>query len=124
MNVGTNIKMRLKERNSDSCDVPHTSQLEFASVANNSVGAVKSTTRVTLQSMEVKTKTWLVRKKWYIESAITEQMDGNSTSKATVCLRVVSLNNPGIRFRVPVRICNISARILKIPPKSNLCDLH
>ena len=45
--------------------------------------------------MKVKTVTGLVRKKQHVESAITEQMDGNSTSKATVCPRVVSLTNPG-----------------------------
>ena len=104
--------------------MPYTWQLEFASVANNSVGVVKSITHVTRQSMEVKTVTWLVRKKQYIGSAITEQMDGNFTSKATICPRVVCLNNPGIKSRVTVRICNISARTLNIPPKTNLCDLH
>ena len=122
--VGTNIISRLKERNLESCDVPHTWQLAFSSVANNSVGVVKSTTHVTLQPMEVKTVTGLVRKKQHVESAITEQMDSNITSKATVCPRVVSLNNPGKTSRVPVRLCNMSARTLKIPPKSNLCDLH
>ena len=122
--VGTNIISCLKEHNLESCDVPHTWQLAFSSVANNSVGVVKSTTHDTLQPMEVKTITGLVRKKQHVESAITEQMDANSTSKATVCPRVVSLTNPGKTSRVPVRICNMSTRTLKIPPKSNLCDLQ
>ena len=36
----------------------------------------------------------------------------------------MTLNNPGKTARVPVRVCNMSAKIVTLPPKTSLCDLH
>ena len=41
----------------------------------------------------------------------------------TICPRVVSLKGPGNTIRVPVRVCNLSAKVLEIPPKAVLCSL-
>ena len=38
--------------------------------------------------------------------------------------RIETLNNPGKTARVPVRVCNMSAKIVTLPPKTSLCDLH
>ena len=40
----------------------------------------------------------------------------------TICSRVVSLK-PGTTVRIPVRGCNLSTRVIEIPPKSLLCSL-
>ena len=74
--------------------------------------------------MEVRTVVGLVRKGQSVESAITEQIEGGSLPKVAVCPRGVKLNNPGKTSRVPVRLCNISARVITIPHKANLCDLQ
>ena len=122
--AGTNIIARLKQRTLGAVDVPDAWDLAFSSLTSNSVGVVKSTVKVTLQPMEVRTVLGLVRKGQSIESAITEQIEGGSLPKVAVCPRVVKLDNPGKTSRVPVRLCNISARVITIPPKANLCDLQ
>ena len=38
--------------------------------------------------------------------------------------RVVSLKSSGNTVRVPVRVCNRSARAIDIPPRSLLCSLN
>ena len=122
--AGTNIIRRLKCLTLDTTSVPDSWDLAFSSLTNNSVGVVKSTVKLTLQPMEVRTVTGFVRKGQNVESAITEQIEGGSLPKVAVCPRVVKLDNPGKTSRVPVRLCNLSARVITIPPKANLCDLH
>ena len=119
-NPGTNIISRLKQRTSDAKDVPSTWDLAFSALTNNHVGVVKSTVKVTFQPMAVRTVVGLVRKGQNVESAITEQIESGSLPKIAICPRVVRLDNP----RVPVRLCNISAKVVTIPPKANLCDFQ
>ena len=59
-----------------------------------------------------------------VESAITEPSEAGNISKPQVCPRVVSLNKAGKNARIPVRLFNMSTKILTIPPKSDLCQLH
>ena len=66
----------------------------------------------------------LVRKGQNVESAITEQTESGSLPKVAVCPRVARFDNPGKTSRVPVRLCNLSARVVTIPPKANLCNLQ
>ena len=47
-----------------------------------------------------------------------------SDSEFNVCPRVVSVKQNVQTARIPVRICNISARPIIIKPKTPLCDLH
>ena len=42
----------------------------------------------------------------------------------TICPRVVSLKSSGTTVRVPVRVCNLSAHAIEIPPRSLLCSLN
>ena len=34
------------------------------------------------------------------------------------------LSNPGKTSRVPVRLCNRSAKMVTLPPRGNICELH
>ena len=47
----------------------------------------------------------------------------NGSSRICVCHRVVALNNPGTSARIPVKVFNMSARLVTIPAKSPVCEL-
>ncbi len=65
-----------------------------------------------------------MRKSGNIETAVTESMDTCQAGCLTVCPRVVSLNKKaGNTVRVPVRVCNLSAHAVRIPPRSQICAL-
>ena len=56
-------------------------------------------------------------------TAVTEQ--GTELSGClTICPRVVSVKSNTATTRIPVRICNISAKVMSIPPRANLCELQ
>ena len=57
-----------------------------------------------------------------IHTAITEHIDTSLSGDLTVCPRVVELKQAGATTRIPVRVCNLSARVIEIPPKSLLCS--
>ncbi len=57
-----------------------------------------------------------------IEAAVSET--GDLPTAFSVCPRVVSLKNPGKTARVPVRVCNLSAKTIRIESKSVLCNLE
>ena len=63
----------------------------------------------------------LARKTGDTEAAVTEHTNGSLSGNLTVCPREVSLKGPGSTIRVPVRVCNLSAKIIEIPPKTVLC---
>ncbi len=74
---------------------------------------------------EVTTLHGLVRNADRIETAVTEPTDTCLAGGVTVCPRVVSLQKtPGKTVRVPVRVCNLSARPVRILPRSTLCSLN
>lgn len=72
--VGTNIIRRCKQLSNDAEQTPEAWQLAFQSISNSQVDIVKTTSKITLQPMEVKTVTSLVRKSHNVESAITEPL--------------------------------------------------
>ena len=59
-----------------------------------------------------------------MHTAVTEHIDSSLSSDLTTCSWVVSLKSPGTAVRVPERVCNLSARVVEIPPKSLLCSLN
>ena len=73
--------------------------------------------------MEAVTLSGFLRKKRNVEEAVTEQTEGAST-RIGVCRRVVSLDKTERSQRVPVRIFNMSAKVLTIKPRSDICELH
>lgn len=105
-------------------EVPIEWQTAFSSLSGSSIGTVKSTKKITIQPMETKTITGIIRKQHQFEAAVTEPLDDVNAIPAAVCPRVVSLKNPGKTSRVPVCICNLSAKVLQIPVKSNICQLQ
>ena len=122
--VGTNIIRQCKQLSPDNELAPEAWQLVFHAINNNQVGVVKTTSKITLQPIEVKTVTGFVRKNNNVDSAITEPSEQGSSAKVSVCPRIVSLNNPGKTSRVPVRLFNISAKVVTIQPKSSICELQ
>lgn len=73
--------------------------------------------------METATVAEIVRKKDNIASAIMEQTEGESNPLG-VCPRIVSLETIGNYRRVQVGLFNISAKVVSIKPKSDLCELQ
>ena len=72
--------------------------------------------------METMTITGMDRNTCQFQNAVTENT--SSESHFCVCPRVVSVK-PNVKTpRIPVRVCNISARPITIQPKSVVCDLH
>ena len=85
---------------------------------------LKLPVKIVLQPMEVKTITGFVRKIRDVASAVTESSSDGSTSRLQVCPRVVTLNKPGTSARVPVKVFNLSAKVVTIQPKATLCELE
>ena len=73
---------------------------------------------------EVKTLHGLVRKTKDFDTAVTEHIDSSFSSDLTICPRLVSLKSPGTTVEVPVRVGNLSAHVIEIPPKSLLSSLN
>ncbi|XP_053390373.1 uncharacterized protein LOC128553268 [Mercenaria mercenaria] len=122
--IGTNVIRELKENNIESEDTPDVWKSALMSVGSASVGIVTSTQPVTLKPMESRTISGFVRKTRNVDAAVTEPIEDNFQQKSIVCPRVVQLTNSGKTARVPVRICNISAKILKLPARSEICQLN
>ncbi|KAH3885074.1 hypothetical protein DPMN_009062 [Dreissena polymorpha] len=103
-------------------DFPKSWKTAFDAMLSPIVGQVKATKTVILHPLETKTITGFVRKSEVIEAAVTET--GDMPTAFSICPRVVSLKNPGKTARVPVRVCNFSAKTIKIESKSVLCNLE
>ena len=57
-----------------------------------------------------------------MENAVTE--NNSLTPDFNVCPRLISVKLNAKTARIPVRICNLSARPIAIKQRSQLCDLH
>ena len=123
--IGTNVIREYETICHNKGNVPPEWKTAFVSLQSGYVGSVRSTNKtfITLQPMEVNMVSGFVRKSKEVESAITEQAD-NAASKIGVCPRVIAVNKVGRHARVPVKIFNMSAKILTIPPKAVLCQLQ
>ena len=73
---------------------------------------------------EVKTIHGIAIKSGDFDTAITEHVDTSLSVNLNICPKVVSLMSTGTTVRVPVRVCNLSAHALEIPPKSLLGTLN
>ena len=106
----------------DKSQIPDSWNTAFKALVNTQVGVVKTTNRVVLQPFESKTITGFARKSHKCESAVTEPAE-NGPSRFSVFPRVVALDNPGTSARIPVKVFNMSARLVTIPAKSPVCEL-
>ena len=59
----------------------------------------------------------LIRKSGEFETGMTANMDTSLPGDLATCPRVLSLKSAGNTVRVSVRVCNLSARAIEIPPK-------
>ena len=124
MIVGTNIIGRLR------CNVSYHSSISsawsnaFTALSCSQTKLVKSTNKkpIILKPNETRTLTGLVRNPSQFQNAVTENTP--SEDSFNVCPRLVAIKSNTKTARIPVRICNISARFITIKPKSQLCDLH
>ena len=122
--VGTNLLREFKMCISEDEQMPGPWQLGFQAITNKQVGVVRATLKIVLQPMEVRTVHGFVRKRQAVKSAITEPSEAGNISKPHVCPRVVSLNKAGKNVRIPVRLFNMSTKMLTIPPRSDLYQLQ
>ena len=72
----------------------------------------------------MKTIHGIARNSHDVDIAITEHVDTSLSGNLNICPRVVSLKSQGNTVRVPVRVFNLSACVVNIPPKSLLCTLN
>ena len=124
--IGTNLIRECAYQcpNSDEDEMSIGWKTAIEMIKSNSFGVVKTTKTVILQPMETVTITGFVRKSISVDSAITEPLEDKAPNSINVCPRVVTLNNIGSTAKVPVRLCNISAKIMKIPARTNICKLQ
>ena len=122
--VGTNVIRGYKKSESVTDDVPESWQLAFKSLSAQHVGTVKTTNKIILQPWEIRDITGFVRKVRHCDSAITEATEVGHCPNVTTRPRIVALDNPGKTARVPVRVCNMTAKLITLPQKTSLCDLH
>ena len=122
--IGTNIINRLKPQVSEGDEVPDEWQSAFLSLCNNQLQVVKTTNKIILQPMEVKDINCFVRKASNVESTITKPLDSLTGTEVGVCPRIASLENPGKTSRVQVRIFSMSAKVMTLPAKTNVCKLQ
>ena len=121
--IGTNIIREFQAYRSKP-DTPLEWQTALDSLIDNAI-PVKTTNNFSIRigPGEMKTINSLARKSSDMTAAVTEHIDSSLSGDLTICPRVVSLKSPGTTVRVPVRVCNLSAHVIEIPPRSLLCSL-
>ena len=122
--IGTNL-IRLCKTDSSDSEVPVEWQTAFDCLTGDSI-PVKTTNNYAIRigPNEVKTIHGIARKSSDFETAVTEHVESSLSGNLNICPRVVSLKSSGNTVRVPVRVCNLSARAIDIPPRSLLCSLN
>ena len=122
--MSTNVVREYNRLQSTEETIPKTWHVALKSLAAQLVGFVKTTSNVCLKPWEVKDVTGFVGKSQNCESASTESTEAGHFPNVTASQRIVTLSNPGKTSKVPVRLCNMSAKIVTLPPKSNICELQ
>jgi hypothetical protein len=114
------VKQTLRKHN----DIPDEYKTALISPESASVGTVTTTNTITLQPMEKRTLSGFERKNRNVTAAVTEPIEDTYQQKSLICPRVVELTNTGKTARIPVKICNLSAKIMRIPKRSEICQLN
>ena len=125
--IGTNVIRLCKQASNDSSEsnIPAEWQVAFDSMCNE-ILPVKTTNNFSIKVApgEVKTLSGFVRNTKSFQTAVTEPIDTSLSAGLTICPRVVSLGSSGSTARIPVRVCNLSTRVIEIPPRSLLCSIN
>lgn len=122
--IGTNIISRCRDTKDSSSSVPEQWQMAFDSLVDDNIPVKTTNHAIRLAPGEIKTVHGIARNVGQLHTAITEHVDTSLSGDMTVCPRVVQLKDTGATTRIPVRVCNLSARVIEIPPKSHLCSLN
>ena len=123
--VWTNIIGELKVHAQETdIDIPTAWNTAFAAYTATDSKFVKSTNKkpIVIHPNQVDTINDIVRDTSHHENAVTENLD--DSCDFNVCPRIVAVKNNSKTARVPVRVCNISARPITIKPKTQLCSLQ
>lgn len=121
--IGTNVLHLCNTKEGSSKFDPFKIALDALKCDN--LVSVKSTkkTPIVIQPNQVTTVSGFLRKKDGVTTAMTEATEKPQFSGLNVCPRVVSLESTGATVRIPVRVCNMSAKVIKIQPNSVFCLL-
>ena len=119
--IRTNL-IRLCKTDSSDSEVPVEWQTAFNCLTGDSI-PVKTTNNYAIRigPNEVRTIHGIARKSSDFETVVTEHVESSLSGNLNICPRVFSLKSSGNTVRVPVRVCNLSARAIDIPPRSLLC---
>ncbi|XP_060552007.1 uncharacterized protein LOC132713429 [Ruditapes philippinarum] len=119
--IGTNILNVLKSSRTESTSSPLSDIISSLSdIVTKPVTLLHHQT-VIVKPFETTTLEGKVRHIGNMSSGVTESTD---SLMLNVCPRLVKLQ-PGTSFcRVPVRVCNLTARAITIHPRMTLCNLH
>lgn len=127
--IGTNFIRICRESQStrdadDHMHVPAEWKLAFNSMDDET--PVRSSNKFSIQVAPNETKVirGVVKNTKGIETALIEQTNTTLSGSLVVCPRVVPLTRGKHTVTVPVRVCNLSANTVHIPPKSLLCSIH
>lgn len=121
MIVGTNVLTHV--RSSGVSGFPSAFQNAFASLAGDHTVPVTSMNErvVVVKPFETATVTGKVRSVGKMSVGVTEPHD---SSNLNICPRLVKVSSGTSFSRIPVRICNLTARPLSIFPRTSLCNLQ
>ena len=123
--VGTNFIRICREAHEQSGDeVQEEWKLAFSSLTDET--PVKSTNKYAIQIAPNETKVirGIVKNVHNLQQAVTEQVNTTLSGGLVICPRVISLAKGKHTVTIPVRVCNLSASIVHVPPKSLLCAVH
>lgn len=105
-------------------NIPPEWNVAFRSLTHTNSILVHSTNKkpITLMPTSSKTLSGVVRNgNSSAITVVTEGVDSQFPDSVMVCPRVVELNKEG-KCRIPVRVCNMTAKVIKVKPKSILCS--
>ena len=119
--LGTNIIRDVRQSLKDN-QLPDEWKTAVLTISS-SAGTVVATRNINLKPMETRTVTGITRKTTKHETVITEGVE-DANHNAVICPRVITLKGHGKTARIPVRICNLSTKPIKIHQKQVLCNLQ
>ncbi|KAH3690630.1 hypothetical protein DPMN_191317 [Dreissena polymorpha] len=91
---------------------------------NADIGKVTASKPITLHPGESRTVTGFYRKQGIMNEAVTEPIEDIQCHSAIISQRVVRIDTIGKTARILVRICNVTARPIKIKAKQTVYQLN
>ena len=119
--IGTNIIREFTEHRFDT-DIPEAWLTALDSLCDSAI-PVKSTNNFAIRvgPGEMKTVNGIARHSGNLKAGLTEHINNSLSGDLTICPRVIAVSSKTVK--VPVRVCNLSACAIEIPPRSLLCAL-